>query len=139
LIARGNEIAVHGTIVGGLINNDWRLAATSHMRELVLRRICGISSAQFVAKNRGILAHGEVFQCESECALDVLHRCSLAWIISANRMLSEIFAVTDGEGLISSRFSRTAAIKRRSNENRRILPVLLVIRIIWRIFYPSPL
>jgi hypothetical protein len=81
------------------------------MRELVLRRICGISSAQFVAKNRGILAHGEVFHCESECAFYVLHRCSLAWIISANRMLSEIFAVTDGEGLISSRFSRTAAIK----------------------------
>src|SRR5205814_10031003 len=50
-------------------------------------------------------------QGKLRCTFDVLQRCSLAWIISANRILSEIFAVTDGEGLISSRFSRTAAIK----------------------------
>jgi hypothetical protein len=42
---------------------------------------------------------------------NLAHRCSLAWIISANRMLSAIFAVTDGDGLISSRFNRTAAMK----------------------------
>jgi hypothetical protein len=41
----------------------------------------------------------------------VFHRCSRAWIISANRILSAIFAVTDGDGLISSRFNRTAAMK----------------------------
>jgi hypothetical protein len=41
----------------------------------------------------------------------VRHLCNRAWIISANRILSAIFAVTDGEGLISSRFSRTAAMK----------------------------
>ncbi len=35
---------------------------------------------------------------------------SLAGIISARRMLSAIFAVTDGDGRISSLFSRTAAI-----------------------------
>ena len=35
---------------------------------------------------------------------------SLAWIISARRILSAIFAVTDGDDLISSLFSRTAAM-----------------------------
>jgi hypothetical protein len=41
----------------------------------------------------------------------VRHLCNRAWIISANRILSAIFAVTDGDGLISSRFNRTAAMK----------------------------
>ena len=35
---------------------------------------------------------------------------SLAWIISARRILSAIFAVTDGDGRISSVLSRTAAM-----------------------------
>jgi hypothetical protein len=36
---------------------------------------------------------------------------NLPWIISARRILSEIFAVTEGDALISSRFNRTAAMR----------------------------
>ena len=40
----------------------------------------------------------------------VPHPRCLDWIISASRMLSAIFEWTTGEGLISSRFSPTAAM-----------------------------
>jgi hypothetical protein len=41
----------------------------------------------------------------------IRHLCNRVWIISANRILSAIFAVTEGDGLISSLFNRTAAMK----------------------------
>jgi hypothetical protein len=71
------------------------------MRQLLVCSIQGVSSTQVATQERSVWTW----------LVRHLHEClSLAWIISARRILSAIFAVTDGDGLISSLFSRTAAI-----------------------------
>src|SRR5437016_7698065 len=85
-----------------LIDHHRQVAVAGHVRQEIEGRIGGVSVDQFIPEGRGIAtaAGRYVFP----------HPRSLDWIISARRMLSAIFEYTIGDDLISSRFSRTAAM-----------------------------
>jgi hypothetical protein len=88
---------------GLLIDHHWQVAIAGHVRQQVEGGIGAVSGNQLLPEGTDIIAAGSkhVF----------LHPRSLAWIISARRMLSAILEWTIGDDLISSRFNRTAAIK----------------------------
>lgn len=58
-----------------------------------------------------------------------VYSLSLAWIISAKRILSAIFEYTAGDDLISSGFNRTAAISEAAMSSTEfgLLPRLLLL------------
>jgi hypothetical protein len=85
-----------------LIHHHRKIAIAGHVWQEIEGCIGIVSGTEFLPEGRDILA------ARGKHAFH--HPRDLAWIISARRMLSATFEWTAGDGLMSSRFSRTAAI-----------------------------
>src|SRR5262245_7484643 len=85
-----------------LIDNHRQLAIARDVRQEVEGRIFAVSHNQLLSEDGNVVAARNMHAS--------FYPRSLAWIISARRMLSAIFECTAGDGLISSRFNRTAAM-----------------------------